>query len=366
MKRHYDDEANFSMEQLITRKMELQDELNRITILEDEKLRQQFSQLEIPSEIWAMILDKVETDHASFWLALLTKPKKIDAWNEAITMRRSLSFPPIVDKVYNSKKVMNIIGKFPLLQKIKLFNGNLEMKYNNSSEMSKIEELSFYTDINPPIKCRGRKKNFLVTLDIEPSILKNIRILDVSNLDSSIANCYIQTLPIETKNNLAELKIDELTQTIIEQFPNLLKLTINKTDKLVHLNNNTSINDLSIIGNHWRRPIWEAYRNIKLFFRITSTRKIIYNGNIIHNECGISGMTTIEITISEKRVISLPFQQPVHTTGEETYIFTGILANNKGVGPFTKLTKSTGEIKTIKNLYLDKHGMTLYSPYMYK
>lgn len=352
MKRRHEDTDDVS---LTTRKRELEDELKEIAIVEEERVRKRFSLLEIPTEIWMLIFNQVDDDDASLWLTLLTTSKSVPIqWREAITMRRSLSFPPKLKKSYNSEKVMKLIIKFPSLQRIKLCdNGSNNNRhyatYFHFSEMRMIEELSFYASSEKPFpKQRGRIRRPLPIEDV--SILENIRVLDISNLCLSIANDYLEKLPVQAKENLRELKVCDITQRTLATFPNLYTLDISKSSTRVkHLNENVDINKL-YVKSRTCIPQIKVSRYIEISVISDNNKRItiIYRGNLTFNEKGIcSNNLSVEITTPKKR--STPIREA------KTYIFTGKFMDGQAKGEFTKMRKGKTEVKIIKDIEYDKH-----------
>ena len=76
MKRAYEE---YTVEQL-------EESINELEVIKKEKVKEAFSQLIIPSEIWQLIFEKVETDNANLWLTLLFSKSVPETWRDAIRM----------------------------------------------------------------------------------------------------------------------------------------------------------------------------------------------------------------------------------------------------------------------------------------
>ena len=301
----------------------------------------------IPTEIWERIFDNVESDHATLWLTLLKSSSIPEQWRVAISRRKSLSFPPKPDQNYNSGRVMNLMKEFPLLRKIRLYNTN-DFKWMCSEEMRKIEELSFYTETGFTGKVRGRlpEKKML-------NLLENVKVLSMDELSPFVAHYCLLSLSPEAKKNLRDLKVIEITQKTLEEFPNLLSLSIRQPVKCLHLNNNPQINKLTV-KNSLYLPLIEISRYIEIVMTQSRGVKIIYRGNLTINQKGISGFVSIEVARSIRKIASHPLREPSVEKEKRTYILTGELENDKTKGEFTKMIKgSNEEVKVIKDLCND-------------
>ena len=341
MKRRYQD---LSVDALEEERKVLEERLEEIVVEKEEKVREAFSRLlpSMPSEIWEMIFDRVENDHALLWLVLLHSNIP-PAWEKAISRRKSLSFPPRRGKTYNVAKIFSLLPQFPVLRKIRIAVVNtLDVLYHES--MKKIEEISFCPP-SPGSRVRGRT-NKLHCIRHEPTnALEKVVNLDVSQLEQYYVEHCLLSLPLRTKMNLTELNMDGflLKQKMLDLFPNLYSLTLDKCEKGLHLNNHILVNKMRVVRRYV--PLFETSRYIELLFRTDRTSGTLYSGELTYGKGGFSGMITMELRHREVIHVSETFQEETHMMSErKTYIVTGELKDGKAIGSFTMRQKGCGDV----------------------
>lgn len=113
---------------------------------------------EFPQEIWSLIFSLVDESDARFWFSLLSLSSEKylpRGWCDAITQRTNLAFAPQRQHYYNTEKVVDLMGKFPLLSALRVqWNLSDENSFRNVpvGKMDRIRErLAFFKPLMYPV-----------------------------------------------------------------------------------------------------------------------------------------------------------------------------------------------------------------------
>lgn len=335
------------LDQIIQRKEELVSELSGLEKLYNENVREELSRLWIPTEIWKLIFDQIESDNARLWLNLLTTRSVPEEWKDAIRKRTSLSFPALFQKSYNLEKVLRLLQKFPCLKKLKIACSRDFIHKLESPLLANIEEISFYNF--PGMRVRTNKELQRPGLNI----LANITRLDLMGL--ACRERLLSIMPIENKKRIISLKVDKINQQELELFPLLETLVLNFLEKGIHLDKNLSLNKLHVLISSGLPKI-SSPRDMEIQFS-TSVTNYLYRGNICIHGNGITGQVTLILTADLSKPNPDYYSDVLFAKTSTTFVYEGRMENGKWVGSFTRRKIGSEKVKTFNKMHSDKHSI---------